>query len=129
MTCGHRDHGRLSGMKDTDDPGPVVQRILLGADLRDARERAGLSTADATKALGWYAGKLSRIESGDAKLFDKDLAKMVQVYSIPTDRAGTLQALAAEARRKLPPSRVPDWAVKYVNLLASATDVKIFNAD
>lgn len=124
-----RDHGRLSAMKETDDPGPIVQRILLGADLRDAREQAGLSTAEATKALGWYAGKLSRIESGDAKLFDKDLAKMVRVYSIPADRAEGLQALAAEARRKLPPSRVPDWAVKYVNLLAAASDVRIFNSD
>jgi transcriptional regulator with XRE-family HTH domain len=116
-------------MTETGDPGPVVQRILLGADLRDAREQAGLSTAEATKAIGWYAGKLSRIESGDAKLFDKDLAKMVRAYSIPSDRAERLQSLAADARRRLPPSRVPDWAVKYVNLLAAATDVKIFNAD
>ncbi|SFP82622.1 Helix-turn-helix domain-containing protein [Amycolatopsis arida] len=111
------------------DPGPVVQRILLGAELRDAREAAGLSTADATKALGWYAGKLSKIEQGDAKVTDKDLAKAIKVYGIVDDRAGRLRELAVEARRRLPPARVPDWAVKYVNLLAAAHEVKIFNID
>ncbi|WP_116049539.1 helix-turn-helix domain-containing protein [Amycolatopsis palatopharyngis] len=111
------------------DPGPVVQRILLGAELRDARESAGLSTADATKALGWYAGKLSKIEQGDAKVTDKDLAKAVKVYGIVDDRAGRLQQLATDSRRRLPPARVPEWAVKYVNLMAAAREVKMFNID
>lgn len=111
------------------DPGPVVQRILLGAELRDARETAGLSTTEATRALGWYAGKLSKIEQGDAKVTDKDLAKAVKVYGIVDDRAGRLQQLATDSRRRLPPARVPEWAVKYVNLMAAAREVKIFNID
>jgi hypothetical protein len=111
------------------DPGPVVQRILLGADLREAREEAGLSSADATKALNWYAGKLSKIEQGDAKITDKDLTKSIKVYGLGAERAESLRRLATEARRKLQPARVATWAVKYVNLLAAAHEVKIFSCD
>lgn len=119
---------RLRGMSET-DPGPVVQRILLGADLRDARETAGLSNAEASKALGWYTGKLSKIEQGDLKVSDKDLDAAVRVYKIPKGRANKLRQLAAESRRKLPPARVPEHAVKYVNLERAAKELKIFNGD
>ncbi|MPZ79472.1 MAG: helix-turn-helix domain-containing protein [Actinophytocola sp.] len=111
------------------NPGPVVQRILLGAQLSAAREARGMSTTDATKALGWYAGKLSKIEAGDVPTNDKDLAKAVRVFEIPPEQAGPLQRLAAEARRKLPPSRVPEWAAKYVHLVAAATELKLWNGD
>lgn len=106
-----------------------MQRILLGAELRDAREAAGLSSAEATKALGWYAGKLSKIEQGDAKVTDRELVKAVKVYGIDEDRTGRLQQLATDARRRLPPARVPEWAVKYVNLMAAAREVKNFSID
>ncbi|KAA2264298.1 helix-turn-helix domain-containing protein [Solihabitans fulvus] len=111
------------------DPGPVVQRILLGADLRDARDAAALSNADASKALGWYTGKLSKIEQGDMKVTDKDLDKAVRLYKIPADHAAKLRQLSVDARRKLPPARVPAHGVKYVNLERAATELKIFNAD
>lgn len=111
------------------DPGPAVQRILLGADLRDAREARGLSTAEATKELGWYAGKLSKIEQGDLLLGTKDLAATVRIYEIDAERERRLHALATDARRKLPPSRVPEWAAKYVSLVRAATELKIFYGD
>lgn len=113
----------------SNDPGPIVQRILLGADLRDAREAAGLSTAQASKALGFYTGKLSKIEQGDAKALDRDLTKMAKAFGIDDERVAHLKQLASESRRKLPPARVASWAVKYVNLLAAAQEVKIFNLD
>jgi uncharacterized protein DUF5753/helix-turn-helix protein len=110
-------------------PDPVVQRLLLGADLRDAREAIGMSSADATAALGWYTGKLSKVEQGDLKLNDKDLARAVKLYGIEQERAESLRQLATESRRKLPPARVPEWAVKYVNLVAAASELKIWNGD
>lgn len=111
------------------DPGPVVQRILLGASLRAARESAGMNTTEATKALGWYTGKLSRVEQGDVPVSDKDLTATLRVYKIEPDRAKDLQRLATEARRKLPPSRVPEWAARYVHLVAAATELKLWNSD
>jgi hypothetical protein len=118
----------MPGMKPS-DPGPVVQRVLLGIDLRDAREDRGLSTADATKALGWYVGKLSKIEAGELKLNDRDLETAITLYGIGADRAEVLRRLAVDARRKLPPSRVPEWASRYVNLAAAATELKIWAID
>ncbi|MGB3441642.1 MAG: helix-turn-helix transcriptional regulator [Actinophytocola sp.] len=111
------------------DLGPFVQRILLGARLRAARESIGLSSTDATKTLGWYAGKLSKIEQGDVPTSDKDLAAAIRAFKIGPKEAGELQRLASLARRKLPPSRVAEWAAKYVHLVAAARELKLWNAD
>jgi hypothetical protein len=88
-----------------------------------------MTTGEATKALGWYVGKLSRVEQGDLKVSDKDLASAIRTYEIEPERAGELQRLAAESRRKLPPSWVKDWAVRYVHLIAAATELKLWNSD
>ncbi|MFE9747844.1 helix-turn-helix domain-containing protein [Saccharothrix saharensis] len=106
-----------------------MQRILLGADLREARETAGLSSAEASKALGWYTGKLSKVEQGDMKVTDKDLAKVIRLYRIPEDKSAVLGRLATESRRKLQPARVPEHSVKYVNLERAATELKVFSGD
>ncbi|MFE0028523.1 Scr1 family TA system antitoxin-like transcriptional regulator [Amycolatopsis sp. NPDC059021] len=111
------------------DPGPVVQRILLGADLRDAREAAGLSNAEASKALGWYTGKLSKVEQGDMKVSDKDLDKAARIYGIPKSRTAKLRTLATDSRRKLPPARAPEHSVKYVNLERAASELRIYYGD
>ncbi|WP_165401361.1 helix-turn-helix domain-containing protein [Herbihabitans rhizosphaerae] len=111
------------------DPGPIVQRILLGAELREARETRGLSTAAASKALDWYSGKLSKIEAGDMKTKDADLRRAVEVYEIDAERARRLQVLATDSRRRLPPARVPEWAAKYVHLVAAASELRIWSVD
>jgi transcriptional regulator with XRE-family HTH domain len=107
----------------------VVQRILLGAELREAREGKGLSTAEATKLLGWYSGKVSKVEQGDKSVTDKELSTAISVFGIEAGRANVLTRLATEARRKLPPARVPEWATKYVNLIAAAAEIKLFFPD
>jgi transcriptional regulator with XRE-family HTH domain len=112
-----------------EDPGPALQRIVLGEDLRELREAAGLTSDDAAAALGWYRAKVSKVETGSAKLTDPEIEKLVTAYRVEPDRAEQLRKLAKEARRQLPPSRVPDWAAKYVTLEASAADVKLFYSD
>ncbi|WP_146108265.1 helix-turn-helix transcriptional regulator [Actinokineospora auranticolor] len=111
------------------DPGPIVQRILLGIELTTVRDGLGMSQAEAARDLGWSAGKLSKIEHGDAKLSDRDLERAVAVYRIDADHGERLQELATEARRKLPPSRVREWAAKYVNLERSATRLDMVQFD
>ncbi|MCT2587075.1 helix-turn-helix domain-containing protein [Actinophytocola gossypii] len=111
------------------DPGPVVQRILIGAELRAARETRNVTSGAATEALGWYSGKLSKIEQGDMPISDKDLAKVVALLDIDDTRVDALRSLATEARRKLPPNRVPGWAAKYVHLFHAAKEVRVWNGD
>lgn len=121
--------GRLLRMISEEDPGPAVQRMLLGGLLRDAREAAGLTATVATKQLRWYGGKVSKVEGGDLKVDDKDLGAMIRAYQIPDDHAESLRDLARESRRKLPPSRVPGWAAKYVNLVRSAAGLSLYFPD
>jgi hypothetical protein len=116
-------------MISDEDPGPAVQRILLGGLLRDAREAAGLTPTVATKRLRWYGGKVSKVEGGDLKVDDKDLGAMIRAYQIPDDQAQSLRDLARESRRKLPPSRVPGWAAKYVHLERSAAVISVYFPD
>lgn len=124
---GRRRWGRLIGMAE--DPGPALQRIVLGEDLRELREAAGLSSDEAASALGWYRAKVSKVETGSAKLTDPEIEKLVTAYRVDPNRAEQLRRLAKEARRMLPPARVPDWAAKYVSLQRSAVDMKLFYPD
>jgi transcriptional regulator with XRE-family HTH domain len=112
------------------DLGPAAQRILLGAQIRAAREARGLSTSRATEALEWRnAAKLSKIEAGTVPTSDRDLAALAELYEIPSEQAASLTQLAAEARRRLPPSRVPEWAARYVHLIRASEHLSLWNPD
>ncbi len=121
--------GRLSRVTEQ-DPGPVVQRIMLGGELRALREAAKISTDDAATALGWYRAKVSKVETGTVRVTAAELSDLLRLYNAG-DAATTerVQRLGEEARRKTSPARVPDWASKYVSLEASATEIKLFFAD
>jgi transposase-like protein len=110
----------------TPDHGPAVQRILLGANLQETREAVPLSITEATKILGWHSGKLSRIESGDGITNTDDLADLVKAYGASAELADQWRQLARDARRRLPPARVPSWAAKYVHLEAAAQELAMF---
>jgi Domain of unknown function (DUF5753) len=70
-----RRWGRLGHVAEQ-DPGPAVQRIMLGCELRALREAAKISTGDAAAAFRWYRAKVSKVETGSAteiKLFFGDV--------------------------------------------------------
>lgn len=113
----------------SNDPGPLVQRLVLGAELRELRENAGLSADDAATALGWYRNKISKIETGESKLSDKDVQALVALYGAEERAVDRVLAMAREARRKIPSARVPDWAKKYVHLEECASEIKLFYGD
>jgi transcriptional regulator with XRE-family HTH domain len=111
------------------DPGPVVQRILLGGELRALREAAKISTEDAATALGWYRTKVSKAETGTVRVTVAELCDLLRLYQADEATSERVQRLGEEARRKTTPARVPDWASKYVSLEANATEIKIFFGD
>lgn len=118
--------GRMPPMTDP-DPGSAVQRVILGAELMAARTSAGLSGAAATTRFGWHSGKLTRVEQGAVPMRDADLAQCFDVYRIPESEQQRLRDLAAQGRRKLPPSRVQEWAARYVHLISGAASLKLFS--
>ena len=123
-----RRWGRLGDVTEQ-DPGPVVQRIMLGGELRSLREAAKISTEDAATALGWYRAKVSKVETGTVRLTAAELSRLLSLYRVDEATSERVQRLGEEARRKTTPARVPDWASRYVSLEASATEIKIFFGD
>lgn len=108
-----------------DDPGPVVQRLILGERLRALREASGVGLDDANAAIGWYRGKLSKIETGTLGLSDKELSSLLGRYGVTGPVAEEVRQLGRDARRRAPPERVSDWAKQYVPLERAASEVRM----
>ncbi|MGH3752071.1 MAG: helix-turn-helix domain-containing protein [Pseudonocardiaceae bacterium] len=111
------------------NPGPVVQRIMLGGELRALRDAAKISSEDAAAELGWYRAKVSKVETGTVRLTAAELSEMLTYYQADDATSERVQRLGEEARRKTSSARVPDWAKQYVSLEASATEIKLFFGD
>jgi hypothetical protein len=117
--------GTLTGMVEDDDPGPIVQRLIFGAELVELREAAGLSVDQANQAMtGWYRGKLGKVENGDLNTNDAELDRLFELYGVTGPRTDEVRKLAQEARRKQAPARVPDHARKYIWLERAADEIR-----
>ncbi len=123
-----RRWGRLGHVAEQ-DPGPVVQRIMLGGELRALRDAAKISTEATAAELGWYRAKVSKVETGTVKLTAAELSALLTFYQADDATTERVQRLGEEARRKTTPARVPDWAKQYVSLEASAIEIKLFFGD
>jgi transcriptional regulator with XRE-family HTH domain len=115
-------------MRD-EDPGPVVQRLILGERLRALREASGASLDDANRALNWYRGKLSKIENGMLALTDAELASLLTRYSVNGTEATQVTQLAADARRRATPEHVNDWARQYIPLERAASEIRMIYSE
>lgn len=123
-----RSWGRLGHVAEQ-DPGPIVQRIMLGGELRALREAAKISSEDAAGALGWYRAKVSKVETGTVRLSVAELSALLTLYQADQATTARVQRLGEDARRKTTPARVPDWAKQFVSLEASANEIKLFFGD
>ncbi|WP_018567687.1 helix-turn-helix domain-containing protein [Streptomyces sp. PsTaAH-124] len=85
---------------------------MLRIELRKARENAGLTQRDATKALEWSLSKLIRIEAGTVSLGVTDLRALLQLYEV-TD-AGLVAELEDAARG----SKGQSWWAQYSDVVS-----------
>jgi len=108
-----------------EDPGPVVQRLILGERLRALRETSGVSLDDANALLKWYRGKLSKIENGMLGLTERELATLLDLYHLTDSETAQVKQLGVESRRRAAPERVNDWAKQYVSLERAATQIRM----
>jgi hypothetical protein len=110
-----------------EDPGPAVQRLLLGQELRKLREAAGMTAEEANLQVPkWYRGKLSKVEHGQLRVTLDELNLLLKEYRATGGDADRVRALATESRRKTTPARVPDWAKQYVRLLNGASEIRLW---
>jgi transcriptional regulator with XRE-family HTH domain len=83
------------------DPGPVVQRARLIAELQRLRRDAGKTQDEVARALDWSASKLIRIEGGNVRISTTDLHALLRHYGVTDDaRIGELSKLARGARER-----------------------------
>ena len=114
-----------------DGAGPTARRIILGAQLRRLRERAGITRSDAGYSIRGSDSKMSRLESGKVGFKERDVGDLLTMYGVTDEREREL--LLDMTRRSneygwwQPYSDViPEWFEEYVGLEMSATRIQTY---
>ncbi len=79
---------------------PTVKRRRLALTLRQLRERAGLSAADAARAVDHDASWLSRIETAEVRPHPNDVRALLALYGVPGSQAEAVIAVARQAKQR-----------------------------
>jgi transcriptional regulator with XRE-family HTH domain len=69
----------------------------LGAELRELRKKADLSTRDVAQQLRWSASTVNRIENGGRNITSEDVAALLALYKVTGTERDRLLELAREA--------------------------------
>ncbi|MBV8541272.1 MAG: helix-turn-helix domain-containing protein [Pseudonocardiales bacterium] len=86
-------------MTEVQEQDPTVQRRRLRAELRNARDTAGLRQADVARAMDWSLSKLMRIERGEVSVSTNDLRALLNHYGVKEKgKVNGLLELARSAR-------------------------------
>ncbi len=101
--------------------GPTVLRMLLGSQLRDLREAAGISPDQAGYEIRGSRSKISRLEHGRVSFKERDVGDLLTLYGVTdTDRRTHMLALARQANNQGWWAKfddvLPDWFETYVGL-------------
>jgi len=85
----------------SDRPSPVVQRRRLRAELRKARQDAGLTQEQVAAAMDWSLSKVIRIEAGSVGISTNDLKALLSYYQLDDpDKTEDLVVLAKAGRER-----------------------------
>jgi transcriptional regulator with XRE-family HTH domain len=78
---------------------PTVRHRRLAAELREIRERAGLTGAQAARRLQWSVSKISRIETGQARVKQEELQLLFDLYRVSEFLRSVLIILARDSTK------------------------------
>ena len=98
--------GRASELR-----GSAVLRVILGSQLRQFREDAGVTSEQAGHQIRASRAKISRMEHGRVAVKDRDLADLLTFYGI-TDEMVQANMLSIARQAK-----TPDWWSKYDDIM------------
>jgi transcriptional regulator with XRE-family HTH domain len=101
--------------------GPTVLRMLVGSQLRELREAAGISPDQAGYEIRGSRSKISRLEHGRVSFKERDVEDLLTLYGVTdTDRRAHMVALARQANNQGWWAKyddvLPDWFETYVGL-------------
>ncbi|MDT0318915.1 helix-turn-helix domain-containing protein [Streptomyces millisiae] len=110
--------------------GPTVGQIVLGMRLRDLRERAGRSFADAARALSVNATTVRRMEKAEVGLKPLYVKALLELYGVEGAEVASFMELVEEANRPGWWQRfrdvTPDWFSLYVSLEGEASLIRAY---
>lgn len=89
------------------DASPVVQRRRLRAELRRARQEAGLTQETVADQMDWSLSKVIRIENGAVGISTNDLTALLRLYSVRDPK--TIVELIAQGKE----ARKQSWWSSY----------------
>lgn len=120
-----------SHVLDFAQAGPLVPRMVLGAQLRRLREDRDITRERAGYVIRASGSKISRLELGRTGFKLRDVSDLLTLYGIEDEsERSTLMALAAQANE---PSWwnayndiVPTWAQSYLGLEQAASVIRSF---
>lgn len=114
---------------------PTVKRRRLAAELRKARDAAGLTIEEVAERLEWSMAKVSRIENARVSVLPRDVKFLLSTYGLSErdEVWDALLTLARESRQKgwwqQYSDAIPDWFSVYVGMEAEATTRSSYHAE
>ena len=113
--------------------GPTVRRMLLGSELRKAREARGMTRGEAGHYIRGSESKISRMELGRVGFKVRDVEDLLKLYGV-TDKV-QVQTMVKLARESKKPGwwqdygdSLPNWFQVYVGLEEAATRIRVYEA-
>ncbi len=131
MRTSHIVGGRPAGIVAAPQPGPIVLRMLVGAQLRRLRESRQITCEYAGATIRASHSKISRLELGRTGFKQRDVADLLTLYGVHGDaERDTLLALAERANALAwwheYSSVVPDWFETYLGLEPAASVIRTY---
>jgi transcriptional regulator with XRE-family HTH domain len=109
---------------------PTVRRRRLALTLRQLRDSAGLSAAEAARRVDHDASWLSRIESAEVRPHPNDVRALLALYGVEGDPAEAVIAVARQAKQRGWWQRytdvLPDWFSTYVGMESEASVIRTY---
>lgn len=111
--------------------GPTARRIIVGAQLRRLRERAGVARSDAAWSIRGSDSKMSRLEAGKVGFKERDVADLLTMYGVTDEQER--ESLLDLTRRSNEhgwwqrfSDVIPDWFSDYVGLETVASRIQTY---
>jgi hypothetical protein len=111
--------------------GPIVRRMLVGAQLRRLRTEQGISREQAGEAIRASEWKIHRLENGQVGFKDRDIVDLLRFYGV--DDPGQVADFLVLAREANAPGWwhhygdvLPQWFRAYVDLESAAALIRTY---
>jgi transcriptional regulator with XRE-family HTH domain len=115
----------------TDRGGPIVRRMLVGAQLRRLRTEQGISREQAGEAIRASEWKIHRLENGQVGFKDRDIVDLLALYGV-TDASEVAEFVVLAREANAPGwwhhygDLLPQWFRAYVDLESAATLIRTY---